>query len=537
MAPSYPSADAQPSDENAPFLSPSAHGQEADPRDYSEPNTPESNRRRLLVTLVFILLAVETGGSMIPGPMVRVIESISCDSYWRAHEPGKVPGHGHVPEHLCNLPAVQTEVATVKGYSDLLEGLLSTLCAIPYGHFADRHGRRLSIRLTIPGFVLNGLITTSVLWFNGVFPLRAIWLASFSWIIGGGPTVALALIWTMLADLTADSDRAVLFFRVGLASQVAGFIASAASSGLMAVNPWIPLLFGCGTVMAGLGGAWSLPETINLLKVERRGRRDSRERSGSERERRGRKIRSLIRPYLFIFTPRLLSLLCSFVLSQLALGSSSFLTQYISTRFNWSLAKAQLLSSLHSLATIPVFALLIPYLTNKTLAALNSSLRDLNIARSSIFSLSLGCFGIGFSPIIYLLVPSLCIHALGSGFALAARSLITGLVQREETARLYAVVGVMQSIGSVLGSLVATNAFKAGLNMGGGWIGLVYSKQAIRLFLILCIIRSMPRSTNSILQHAPYTATIPSGEPLQTNSFLLFRVTVLHIPSSSSDLL
>lgn len=81
-------------------------------------------RFRLLITLVVILLAFEIGGRMIPGPMVRLIETIACDKYWRRHDPARLPGSGHLPEHLCKISAVQTEVATVKGYSDLFEGLL-----------------------------------------------------------------------------------------------------------------------------------------------------------------------------------------------------------------------------------------------------------------------------------------------------------------------------------------------------------------------------------------------------------------------------
>lgn len=82
------------------------------------------SRIRLLITLIIVLLAFEIGGQMIPGPMVRLIETIACDNYWRRHDPARLPASGHLPEHLCKISAVQTEVATVKGYSDLLEGLL-----------------------------------------------------------------------------------------------------------------------------------------------------------------------------------------------------------------------------------------------------------------------------------------------------------------------------------------------------------------------------------------------------------------------------
>ncbi|KAL4783504.1 major facilitator superfamily domain-containing protein [Aspergillus varians] len=445
--------------------------------EHSDCGISEPTRRRLIITLIIILLAFEIGGQMIPGPMVRVIESIVCDRYWRAH--GLT---GHIPERRCNIPAVQTEVATVKGYSDLLEGLLCTICAIPYGLLADRYGRRRAIRLTVPGFLLNALITNSVLWFSDTFPLRAIWLASFSWIIGGGPTVALVIIWTMLADLSTDSKRAMLFFHVGLASQIAGFLASAISSGLMALNPWIPLPIGCATVTVGLGFALSLPETMSLVVKTRDATMCWDENELVESIPNpplryiplARKIERLIHPYLFIFNSRLLLLMLSFAVFQVAQGSAAFLTQYISTRFSWTLVHAQLLTSLHAAATIPVFAFLLPYFSEKVLYSLSLPRRDLHIARFSIVSLTVGSLGTGLSSHISLLVPSLCLHALGAGFALAIRSLVTSLVKREESARLYSAIEILQSMGSVLGSLCFTNAFKSGLLMDGIGSGLVW---------------------------------------------------------------
>ena len=85
---------------------------------------PQTTRYRLLVTLVIILLSFEIGGQLIPGPMTRVIETIVCDQYWRRTEPVRLPASGHLPQHLCKISEIQTEVATIKGYSDFLEALL-----------------------------------------------------------------------------------------------------------------------------------------------------------------------------------------------------------------------------------------------------------------------------------------------------------------------------------------------------------------------------------------------------------------------------
>jgi hypothetical protein len=72
------------------------------------------------------------------------------------------------------------------------------------------------------------------------------------------------------------------------------------------------------------------------------------------------------------------------------------------------------------------------------------------------------------------LIPSICLHATGAGFSIVTRSLITALVKREETARLYSAIELMQMMGGVLGSLCFTNAFNSGLRMSGIGAGLVW---------------------------------------------------------------
>ncbi|KAJ5544759.1 MFS transporter [Penicillium sp. DV-2018c] len=496
-------------DENTAFLlaqpnDPPVLGQ-SDRRDDTDSELCPRTRFRILITLIVILLSFEIGGQMIPGPMVRIIETIACDNYWRRHDPARLPPSGHLPEHLCKIAAVQTEVATVKGYSDLFEGLLrgkivsadivkGAICAIPYGILADKYGRRRAIRLTVPGFLLNSLMTNSVLWFSNVLPLRAIWLASLSWTIGGGPPVALVVIWTMLADLTTDQQRASLFFRVGLASQVASLLASVLSSELMTLNPWIPLLFGCGTVTMGLACAFSLPETMGRVKASEpaeTARSCSDEplvfcKAPWDSESAylvPRKIARLISPYLFIFNRHLLLLLFSFATAQLAHSSSSFLTQYISTRFSWALARSNLLTALYIAITIPVFLFLLPFLS-RVFDFLPQIKRDLQVARFSDFALTLGSFGIGLSPSIILLIPSICLHAIGAGFVPATRSVITALVKQEETARLYSVIEILQMVGGTLGSLCFTKTFSAGLRMGGVGAGLVWILSSLLYALV-----------------------------------------------------
>jgi MFS family permease len=87
------------------------------------------------------------------------------------------------------------------------DGRAGILLAVPYGLLADRIGRKPTILLSIPGFILNVLITGVTLYFSNIFPLRAVWLSALAWLFGGGLVVAAAVIWTMMADVTTEAQR------------------------------------------------------------------------------------------------------------------------------------------------------------------------------------------------------------------------------------------------------------------------------------------------------------------------------------------
>lgn len=90
-------------------------------------SNPGSTPKRLYpwasIILITVVLGFDAGAQMIPGPILRIIESNVCRNHWRAHGPENVAASGYVAEDLCKIPEVQTEVTIVKGYSDLFERL------------------------------------------------------------------------------------------------------------------------------------------------------------------------------------------------------------------------------------------------------------------------------------------------------------------------------------------------------------------------------------------------------------------------------
>ncbi|KAJ5701002.1 hypothetical protein N7493_012048 [Penicillium malachiteum] len=152
---------------------------------------------RLKLILFSMILAVEIGFSFLEGPQVRIFESIACRQYYSVVDPSQIGANGQVPEEMCKGAEVQAELAAVKG----------ALMAIPYGLLADRRGRKSTLLIGLPGFFLNSMITVAVMWFSEAIPLRAVWLSSLAWLIGGGPVVTFAIIWTMMSDVTTEDER------------------------------------------------------------------------------------------------------------------------------------------------------------------------------------------------------------------------------------------------------------------------------------------------------------------------------------------
>lgn len=66
------------------------------------------------------------------------------------------------------------------------------------------------------------------------------------------------------------------------------------------------------------------------------------------------------------------------------------------------------------------------------------------------------------------------IFACGVGFPGAARSLVTSLVHPDEVSRLYAVLAVAETVGSLIYGPMLSKAFGWGLKLGAPWTGMSF---------------------------------------------------------------
>ena len=81
-------------------------------------------RIRVIVIIAILILCVETGMTMMSGPTTRIYEAIECLKYYQRHDPSKIGSDGKIPEDMCKLESIQGEVAIVKGYGELFDGLV-----------------------------------------------------------------------------------------------------------------------------------------------------------------------------------------------------------------------------------------------------------------------------------------------------------------------------------------------------------------------------------------------------------------------------
>lgn len=99
-------------------------------------DTAESKKimapRTIIIIILIILVLVQLGDQLMEPSFTRVFESIYCYNYWETEDPSRIllsranvrPGAvGGVAEDFCKVARVQSQVATLRGYQYLFDGL------------------------------------------------------------------------------------------------------------------------------------------------------------------------------------------------------------------------------------------------------------------------------------------------------------------------------------------------------------------------------------------------------------------------------
>ncbi|KAM4060794.1 major facilitator superfamily protein [Hirsutella rhossiliensis] len=470
-------------EEASPLLSGHQRIQNGCPAEENEANRGSLPRvfHRVTVLLTAVLFVITMGSGLLAIPTLRVLEDIICQRQLRV---GALSGH--VGENECKGDAVQAELSFVVGIQSMVEAIPSLFLAVPYGLLADRIGRRPVLALSIAGMNIALVWMMMAMRLGNILPIWTIWTSAAWQIVGGGSSVMISMVYSMIADVETADTRANAFYMVIVGGLFANLIAVPVSAQLMQHSPWIPLLGGLGLVVAGCAGVAFVPETLRAAKNpcsipdECDGETDRSHGSfiGGVKRHLSRTMAELRSSTAMLRSGAIVALVFTFCVQGFTESAASFTVQYLSKRFHWPLSRAGMLFSVGTLINILLHLVILPgcswiMVSPRFMFRCRPETKDVMLARSSALLLVLGSFLLAW-PSLPAVVSGLVIFTLGSGFQSLCRALVTTLIDSEHTARLYTLIGVVLAFSSLASGPVIAWLFSKGLQLGGYWIGLPY---------------------------------------------------------------
>ncbi|KAK3988824.1 general substrate transporter [Cladorrhinum sp. PSN332] len=419
----------------------------------------------LLATLMFL---ITTSGMMFLIPIFRLVEDAFCHVYYE-----KDPSEP-IEERLCKVDGVQKQLAYLGGLGAMINSVVGMAAALPYGVLADKIGRKPTFILSYIGIILAFSWAPSLLALGKIHNLYLAMMGSLFFLIGGGVPVALNSLNAMASDLGTEGDKATGFLYLSFGA-VSGGLAGPVMSGILmeTVGPWCPIFVVFGITPFVFAILVFLPETlpIHLRKT-----------ATNKQEPWSKQVREAAKQLAVSFsllknTNILLSLVLFFVQPAMFAAYSGTLAQYVSKYFGWTLGETSYLLSpplgfLHLviLLALPRISTILTRESGRF--RLSVFCKDLLLTKVSLVLVILGALIEGFSHGIALFLFGLTVGTLGSANSPLGRAVSAAHVEPQQTSRLFALISMLETSGSLIGGPVLAWLFNVGLSKKGLWIGL-----------------------------------------------------------------
>ncbi|KAF7184358.1 hypothetical protein CNMCM7691_005110 [Aspergillus felis] len=410
-----------------------------------------------LSTVVFCLSAA---GFMLNVPLTQLIEENICTRY----APQGAPTERH-----CKSDEIQSKLAYLNGNLSLVEAVVGLFVAFPFGVLADRVGRKPVIFLSVIGTSLALAWELAVIAFPKIVQVQAILAGPLFTVVGGGNTVLLANLYSIASDLVAQSDRASAFFLMAFSSLVGACLGPALSSKLMETfSPWIAAFASFFVNLIAWIPLFFVPETLSISKPDSDDDSHLEESQPDSFKFHLSQSLQLLIAYLGSLKSCSMALVLATFLTVAPeiLGTSQFMAQYISKRFDWPLAETGYLLTLRGVIHMAVLLFILPLLSKLLLRYRNPAVKDLILARASVVFAAVGALCMA-APQIRVVMAGLAVHSLGSGLAPLCRSLATTYVAPQDTSKLNTVIGIVETTGSLFAGPALAWLFETGMRLGG----------------------------------------------------------------------
>ncbi|KUI59808.1 hypothetical protein VP1G_06988 [Cytospora mali] len=424
-------------------------------------------------------------------PEIALFEQYVCRAHYAQDGGYYIPDGSIISPELCKVHDVQYQLARLRSWKALFDGIAILITAIPMGILADRIGRKKVIATSIMGPILQLCWILAVCMGKlGHGGMEMVWAGSI-FLLMGNLSSANATIYAMAADSCPPSQRSRYFYYLYSTFLVCELIAPAFSSATIDKNLLIPFGVGLVCLLLCFPVLGVMPETHKIWNSQRQNPRRRpaspkdqnechetdpllssapSERSGTSSDRAKHSLLAVLRNKNI-----LLSLFVLFI-GALRQGTISVLLQYAAVRFGWPTSRTAMLVSAIAASNLVLFLIVLP----QTVAFLTSRWRilpqliDYNVVSASLVILAIGSTLMGLAPSMSWLIYAVLFFAFGYGTRVAVLSLITAWTDEDTRASTFGVAQIVEGIGRICGDPMLLRIFARSMRMEGVIQGLPF---------------------------------------------------------------
>lgn len=467
----------------------------ADDDDSNADNRTTAQRLRIAIPCLLCFFCLVVGEALLTTPVLQIRENLIC----RATFPDRLPPGTDLNRHpLCKSNRVQAELALVNGWELTFILLPSILTGVSWGIAADRHGRTRILQLANMGVLLSLFWQVTVYSFPDVLPLRLVWLQGAFFLLGGGASTYMALLYTIASDISSETYRATAILYLGTAFHAATLLGGPVTYFAMRRGARFALGLGIGFWILVFALTAMIPETRSDAAV-RRARADALRDDADATKHAWWDIRPLawdlirqtrmVTRIIFLKNATLGILLFSTVFSTLGKAGDNLKQQYAAKRFGWTMAETSFLNSIKGTVSIILTAAILPAISQVLVAKfrLPPIIKDWWMTIGSLCMVVIGSACLTAAESSGVFIVSLVIQQLGGGYEFAFRSMTSEMVGSSHIAMLFTAHSVFQLVSEAVAGPVLATVFRKGLDVGGKWMALPFFVATI-LFCVTLII-------------------------------------------------
>ncbi|RAK99824.1 MFS general substrate transporter [Aspergillus ibericus CBS 121593] len=433
------------------------------------------NIRALVICAAFIFV-VDFASELRIAPTNQLLELSVCRSYYRSIDPITIAPDGTILGKSCKVHAIQREVAVLRGWLGLAEALPGLLLAIPYGLLAQRYGRKLVATLGLTGGIIANLWIWVACHYLQRFSSLAIAVSASIRLIGGGSPVISTMLIALASSFASSHNRTRVFFYMAVSQMASGLLSTPLSSLLLSRSgPDVPYLLGVPFELVGYLCLYLLPNPEPSSNPGNFNASDENEaQRGLVPKRKAAHPREV---FAFLLSPTgLLPLLLAFMVNKISRQIEEIIVQYMTVRFDWTVAQSGYLLSLETAMHIILACAVLPWAHRclLTRSGRNAARADLLMAKGSVVFHIVGPLIMGLASHPGGLILGLLIFIMGTGFYQSVQSYVTGTVSPENIPLLYTSITVLDALGSLAAAPLMAYMLAIGIQMGGMAIGLPF---------------------------------------------------------------